>query len=113
MANDFISIIVAPLAVVVLGFIINQIFKKAFSDFHLGWKNYEEEKAKNLNAWREETTNRIKEMSMALSSITHKMPILITQDQCDESHAEMHEKINEHGERISVLETKVSDLRQR
>jgi hypothetical protein len=101
------------LAIPVLLLVINLIIKKAFTNFHTGWEKYHDEKEKNLFDWRTRTTNTLCDLKETIETFKQKIPGLITQDQCDDMHGDIFETINEHGRKISVIETKVNYLEKK
>lgn len=110
--NVFFNAIIIGGGGAILGFALKLFIKRAFDDFHLGWEKYEAEKEKNLNNWREATSANLCSVKQTLDNIKTQMPVLVTAEECDASHAEIHHKVNDHGQRIGILETKVSDLRR-
>ena len=120
-------VLICPIAVVVIGFVINQFIKRGFSKFYLGWEKYEKEKEKtaqaekekvaekekHLDEWRANLTSMFNEFKTSFDAVKAKMPLVITIDQCAESHDEMYQKINAHSDRIMKLETNADNRAQR
>ena len=104
--NLFVTLLAIPIFI----FVVKYLITKGFQSFNEGWERYREEKEKNLTEWRSRMTTGLDDVKNAISDVHKKLPTLITQDQCDEMHADIFETVNDHGQKISVLETKVSYL---
>ena len=107
--NLFVTLLAIPIFI----FVVNFIIKKAFESFQTGWTLYHNEKEKNLNDWRLRITDSICDLKDSMDIFKQKFPSMITQDQCDDVHEDIFETINNHGQKISVLETKMSYLEKK
>lgn len=98
-----IALIVAPVTV----FVINMIIKRSFTKFASGWEKYEELKDQHLQEWRNSFSTSLEGMKQTLETVSEKLHVVVTDAECAESHQEINCKLDEHGNRISILETKV------
>lgn len=110
--NLFLTALLVPLGLIVLGAVVKGFINRGFSQFQKGWDKYEEEKESNRKEKERDLVSWRDEVSKSLILLTTKLPILRTQDQCDEVHGDIHDMMNDHESRIVVLETKVGDLRR-
>lgn len=104
------NLFVTLLAIPVFIFVVKLVISKSFTTFSEGWEKYRDEKEKNLVEWRTRITTGLDDVKDAVHTLNTKIPTLMTQEQCDEMHSDMFETLNEHGQKIFILETKVSYL---
>lgn len=106
--NLFVTIGIVPLSVGILGLFI----KKGFESWQTGWRKYEDEKQHNHDEWKAQLVNQLARGSETMQSLERRLANAITRSECDESHAELYEKIDDHGGRIVALEVNVKHLQR-
>jgi hypothetical protein len=87
--------------------------EKAVEDWREGF-------AKNLCAvkvavedWRKSHANSLEEIADKVESINSKLYGLVTRADCEDDHAKAEEKLEEHSEKITKLETTVEMVKNR
>lgn len=106
--NLFLTAILVPVGLYILGVVLKNIINRSFSQFYKGWEKYEEEREKNIKEKQEDYRMWREKVSKSLTLLTTKLPDLITSDECSDMHSEIYTKLNDHGERIVALETRCS-----
>lgn len=110
--NLFLTAVLVPVGLLILGAAIKGFINRGFTQFQKGWDKYEEERESNrkekerdLHEWRDD-------VAKSLTLLTTRLPRLITQDECDTMHQEIFVKLDNHGNRITALETKCDMIKK-
>lgn len=107
--NLFLTLLLIPIAV----FTINLLIKRSFTKFTDGWAKYEELKEKNLEERWERYSSNLCSVKTLVEKLVEKLGDTVSSEDYEVSSSEIFNRLNSHGNRISILETKVCDLRNK
>jgi hypothetical protein len=100
-----VTAILVPACTLTLGLFL----KRMVDNLYRGWEKYEAEKEKNIVEWR----NRYQETLCAIKRSVESLQDCVHTKASVEDQKELAAILEDHGERIAVLEIKVQDLRDR
>lgn len=104
--NLFLTAVLVPLGIVLLGAVVKGFISRGFSQFQKGWDKFEEERERNRAERERELLEWRGDVAKSLTLLTTKLPRLITQDECDDMHQDIFGRLDNHGNRITALETR-------
>jgi hypothetical protein len=107
--NLFLTAIIVPASVGVLGY----ASKKMFDSWKAGWKEAEDMKQKNFEEWRASLKESLRIGSETMSLLREQLSHVVTRADCDDAHSDIIEKLEDHGERLTILEVKVEHLEKK
>lgn len=105
--NWVINLIVVPGSVGLLGYFA----KQAFNTWQAGWKQAEKEKETRLEEWRQRLNTSLEQGRLTMQDLADRLQVVVTVDDCEQSHNGIIHELKDHGERITVLEVHVENLK--